>query len=89
MRITLNFMTRFRCKNTPKRVFYCKTSRVVQRRVQNGKMKNNAGAQDPNTYLRAKVRGQTYPFTMIRSGLLSTEPEFFITFTQNTLFLSL
>lgn len=88
-RITIIFMTRFRCKNTLKGVFCWKTNRVVQRRVQNGKMKNNAGAQDPNTYLRAKVRGQTYPFTMIRSGLLSTEPEFFITFTQNTLFLSL
>jgi len=49
----------FRSKNTQKRVFYCKTSRVVQRRVQNGKMENKAGAQDTNTYLREKVRGQT------------------------------
>ncbi len=34
-------------------------------------MENKAGAQDPNTYLRAKVRGQTYPFIMIRRGLFS------------------
>lgn len=65
-RTPLNFTTCFRSNNKMKGVFYWKKKRVVLRRVQNWKMENKAGTKDSNTYLRTKVRGQTYPVKMFR-----------------------
>lgn len=68
-----NFYDPSRSKRETKGVLYWKTAGVVQRRAQNWKLENKAGTQDPNAYLRAKVRSQTYPFFFF------TEHEFFVT----------
>lgn len=69
-----NFYDPSRSKRETKGVLYWKTAGVVQRRAQNWKLENKAGTQDPNAYLRAKVRSQTYPFFFF-----FTEHEFFVT----------